>query len=1046
MDIAVLGPVELRAGTGEVVPVTGARLRTLVVLLALDANRAVPAGRLIDGVWGDAPPAGAPNALQALVSRLRRAAPELLVEAAPAGYRLVIDPDRVDAHRFTRLAAADPGAALALWRGDLDFPEVARAEAVRLEGLRLSASRARLAAELAHRDVVPELESLVAAHPLDEALVALLIRALRRAGNPARALAVFEAARRRLADQLGVDPSDELAGLHLELLRDQPAVRRGNLPAEVSSFVGRGADVRAVRELVGGHRLVTLTGPGGSGKTRLSVEAGARLPGEVWRVELAPVRDPAEVPQAVLNAMEMRGRVTIAGVVESLSPLARLRDALAGRELLLILDNCEHLITAAAQLADALLRAAPGLRLLATSREPLGIPGERIFPVEPLALPPAGADPGVATGFPAVRLLLDRAPGVELTAANVEPVVRVCRALDGMPLAIELAAARLRTLPVAVLADRLADRFRLLTGGSRAALPRHQTLRAVVDWSWELLSAPEQRLWRWLAAFPGGADVTAAEQVCGSDLDLLGALVDKSLLVLGPDGRYRMLETIREYGLERLAEAGETEECRQALTGHLLALAREAEPRLRRPEQLTWLRRLDAEHDNLHAAVQGAITAGDKRTAAALVAYLGWYWWLRGHRTEGARLCTAVTAMPGDADREELALVHTFAGLNGVEGELDADAALGAFRAAQRLVAGTPAAHPVLRLLRPLAAVFAGPAELAAFCGAEALHHDDDPWLQAVGKMITAHVRLNFGGSAVDAETEMNDALAGFRQVGERWGIGYTLSALADLAAARGAYRPAAAWQRESLDLAVEMGSREDLPQLAVKLADALRLAGEHAEARRALKLAERYAEEAGLPALMATVHHGYATIARADGDLTEARERMAQVLRLIDRATVAPQFRATARSTQGLIEGAAGNLPLARRRHEDALRTAVASRDSPVIAIALTGLADLAMREGDPARAAFLLGAAVSVRGSRDRSVPDFDRIARAARDALGDAGFTAAHRRGDGVTMATAWTAGGSDAPLEGPDGERGEDHQKDRAPDQGLGDRSGDRPAVE
>ena len=641
----MLGPLELRGRTGEPVPIAGARLRTLLILLALDAGRVVSADRLIDGVWGDRPPAAAGNALQALVSRLRRAAPDLSVEAAPAGYRLAIDPDRVDAHRFARLIRdGELAAALALWRGpalaDAAFPDAVSAAVTRLDQLRMKTLRERIAADLSRgggAELVPELEELVAAHPLDEPLAALLIRALRGAGSPGRALESYERIRKSLADALGTDPSVELAELHLDLLRADPKPRaRGNLPAELSSFVGREADVRAVHDLIARHRLVTLIGPGGSGKTRLAVEAGPAFAGGVadggWLVELAPVTDPAEVPQAILTALGLRSQVLLqrhplSGMTEA-DPLTRLKEGLAGKELVLILDNCEHLIGTAARVADELLRAAPGLRLLATSREPLGLPGEQLWPVEPLALPPAEAGAAAAAGFPAVRLLLDRAaaarPGFALDAASTGPVVRICRALDGMPLAIELAAARLRTLPVDLLADRLGDRFRLLTGGSRAALPRHQTLRAVVDWSWELLDEPERALWRRFTLFAGGADVTAVEQVCGADIDLLGALVDKSLLAL-VDGRYRMLETIREYGRERLAAAGEAEALRVAHARYLLALATEAEPQLRRADQLSWLRRLGDDHDNLHAAVRAAVEAGDTATAVSLTARLGWY-------------------------------------------------------------------------------------------------------------------------------------------------------------------------------------------------------------------------------------------------------------------------------------------------------------------------------------------------------------------------------------------------------------------------------------
>ncbi|WP_213013078.1 BTAD domain-containing putative transcriptional regulator [Paractinoplanes toevensis] len=1028
MDIAVLGPVELRSRTGDAVPVAGARLRTLLLLLALDANRVVTAGRLIDGVWGDEPPQAAGNALQALVSRLRRAAPELTVEAAANGYRLVIDPDRIDANRFTRLAEEDPVTALRLWRGDLDFPEVARGDARRLEELRLAALRRKLAAQ---PDAVPELEGLVAQHPLDEPLAALLMRALRDQGNPGRALEVFETVRKRLADQLGTDPSPELAELHLDLLRAAP---RGNLPAEVSSFVGRENDVKAVCALLASHRLVTLLGPGGNGKTRLSVEVGLKVPGEVWRVELAPVTDPAEVPQAVQTALRLRGQVLIGRatpVMSTSEPLARLAEALAGREMLLILDNCEHLIGAAAELADTLLRAAPGLRLLTTSREPLGIPGERLHAVEPLALPPVGADAGTASAFPAVRLLLDRAPAVVLTGDNVEPVIRICRALDGMPLAIELAAARLRTLPVAVLADRLADRFRLLTGGSRTALPRHQTLRAVVDWSWDLLGEAERRLWRRFAMFHGGADVAAAEQVCDADPDVLGALVDKSLLVLGPDGRYRMLETIREYGLERLAEAGESESQRMALAGWLLALATAAEPRLRSADQLVWLRRVSDEHDNFHASTRAAIDAGDKATAAAFVARLGWYWWLRGHRMEGAGLAAEVAAMPGEADREDVALTHTFASINGLEGALSIDAVQEHFRLAEANGAGPDAAHPALRLLQPLAAIFDNFDPDVGFRAVEPLFEDPDPWLRASAKMIVGHLRLNFGYSGESVIADMREALAGFRSVGERWGIGFTLSALGDLVAADGDFAQGVRLQREAMALVREVGIREDLPQLEVKMAHQLYLAGEHDEARRVLKQSWEEAEEIGLPEVMASVQYGYATIARLEGDLEVARDMIGRSAEMMSNPSFAPQFGSMTRSTQGLIEAAAGNLELAGRHHAEAVRIAVDTRDAPVIAMAVIGLADLAVREGAPERAAFLLGAADAVRGGRDRTVPDTERVMFEARAALGDAGYEAAYRRAAGITVAEVKDL--SDPAAEGPDGERSEGDQQDRRPDQ-------------
>jgi predicted ATPase/DNA-binding SARP family transcriptional activator len=1053
VDVAVLGPLELRGRDGAGVPVAGARLRALLVLLALDANRVVTAERLIDGVWGDEPPAAATNALQALVSRLRKTAPELVVEGMPNGYRLVIDADCVDVHRFVRLAPRDPAAALGLWRGEPDFPDVARADAVRLTELKLTAQRRHLAEQMALRDVVPELEGLVAADPLDEQLVALLMKALADQGKTSRALEVFERTRQELAERLGTDPRAELAELHLELLRADAPVKRGNLPAEVSSFVGRDSDVRTVKELIAGHRLVTLLGPGGSGKTRLSVEVGSRLPGEVWRVELAPLTDPGEVPQAIVTALRLRGQLQF-GRPAAKATTNALLEMLAGREMLLILDNCEHLIAAAADVADTLLRAAPGLRLLTTSREPLGIPGERIHAVEPLALPPVGSGASVASGFPSVRLLLDRAAGFRIGEDNVEAVVRVCRALDGMPLAIELAAARLRTLPVAVLADRLADRFRLLTGGSRTALPRHQTLRAVVDWSWDLISEGERRLWRRFAVFHGGADVTMVERVCDTDVDLLAALVDKSLLVFGADGRYRMLETIREYGLERLAEAGEAESQRLALAHYLLEIAAEAEPHLRGRDQLLWLHRLGEEHDNLHASIRAAIDAGDAATAYALVARLGWYWWLRGHRMEGAALAAEVSTLtvraeenappgraevstltgkaeenapPGRAeestpagkaeestltgapDEEDIGLTHAFAAINGLEGAIPIDQVQSHFLAAERHGAGRDARHPALRLIKPLVGIFEQPDADAGFQAVEPLFDDPDPWLRAVSRMIVAHLRLNFGQSSEAAAADMREALAGFRAIGERWGIGFSLSALADLAAADGDFAQAVRWQYEAIALVREVGIREDIPQLEVKLAHQLWMGGELAEARRMLKQSRQSAEEIGLPEVIASVQHGYATFARMEGNLDEARTAARVAAREMDNPTFAPQFRATTRSTLGSIEAQAGDLAAAREHHAAALRMAVETRDQPVIAQVLVGVADLALREGDPERAAFLLGAADAVRGSRDLAVPDTDRIIVETRAALGDAGFTEAYGKAAQVTVATATEVSG-------------------------------------
>jgi predicted ATPase len=375
----------------------------------------------------------------------------------------------------------------------------------------------------------------------------------------------------------------------------------------------------------------------------------------VWFVPLAGVRGALDVPQAVLVAIGIPETVRLLEAREITQPLDRLVDALAAKRLILVLDNCEHLIDAVARLADRLLSAAPGVRILTTSREPVGITGESLCPVPALALPPEDADAESAQEFEAVRLFADRAaavrPGFALDADTVEPVVRICRALDGTPLAIELAAARLRALTPAQVADRLDDRFRLLNVGSRTALPRHQTLRAVVDWSWELLDDAERRVLRRLSVFSGGATPESAEQVLGDDvIDVIASLVDKSLVMAtgNAEVRYHLLETVRAYAAERLAEAGEEKQLRDAHATYFRDLAERAEPELRRHDQLFWADRLTAERDNCTTALRHAIDTRDAEMGLRLVGGLAWFWILRDYEAEAGQWAVAVWKIADD--------------------------------------------------------------------------------------------------------------------------------------------------------------------------------------------------------------------------------------------------------------------------------------------------------------------------------------------------------------------------------------------------------------
>ena len=1120
VQIAVLGPLEVRADAGQPVEVGGARLRRLLILLALEPGRVVTTSRLVDGVWEDDRPAGAANALQALVSRLRRAIPEIVLESRPAGYRLVVEPDAVDARRFERLAAAgrarlpvDPAGAaatlreaLALWRGpalaDVADADFARARVARLTELRLTAIEDRVEADLrlgAGPSLVPELQELVAAHPLREPPIGQLMRALRAAGRPSAALSVFEQARGRLADQLGADPSPGLTTLHMAVLRGEPdsahpdprrrpdgaAGPAGSLPApgaaqpgaagrtttgpsttgpsttgpgaqgpttngagpdrgrtnlrtELTSFVGRDADAERIGALLAASRLVTLTGPGGSGKTRLAIEAArpllARAPDGVWLVELAPVSDPAEVPQGVLTVLGLREHALIgtarirSPTEQATDPSARLAAGLAGKDLLLVLDNCEHLVEGAAALAGRILGDCPGVRILATSREPLGIMGETLWPVPPLALPPAGADTPAALGYASVQLLAERAaavrPGFAVDAGNVAAVVQTCRALDGMPLAIELAAARLRSMTPEQVAARLDDRFRLLTGGNRTALPRHRTLQAVVDWSWDLLDGAEQALWRRLAVFAGGATAEAAERVAAGGpvapdrvADLLTALVDKSLLA--PTGsaepRYRMLETIRAYGLDRLAEAGERDRLRAAHAAYFRDLAEAAEPLLQTRDQLYYLGRLADEHDNLHAALRNAIAAGDAATAVRLVAALGWYWWLRGHRAEGAELTREALELPGEAPPASRALAYGWGAMNAFGSGHEPAAASDWLRAATEATAAAKAAgsagtaadpaarHPMLRLLGPFQALMATSDQDRALGLLRELYDDEDPWLAAIARVMHAAVAVNLGRRYTEAEADLLVALDTFRQVGERWGLSLTFGVLSQLTGLGGDHARAAGYLQESLALAAELGAEEDVPQLGAALVHELWMSGQTGRAAEALAEACRRAERAGLPESLAAVYYTAGELARRTGDPDTARDHLRQAAAAAAAPGVARQWRAGIAGALGWLDLAAGDLDAARATLTEALQTALASVDAPIIAQILVAVADLAVCSGDPARAAALLGATESILGLPEPSLLDLPRVAAAARKALGERAFTEAYQSGRGTTMQT-------------------------------------------
>ncbi|GAT64452.1 SARP family transcriptional regulator [Planomonospora sphaerica] len=1030
--VELLGPFEVRNRDGAVVEVPGTRLRALLAALALEPGRIVTRARLVDWIWGRRPPADEANALQALVSRLRRVLPEGVIEAASGGYRLAVAPDAVDVCRFEHLVgrarAAEPAAraellrsALALWRGTaladiaLRDGDAFDAAVARLEELRVTALGDRVDADIRlgrGSELVAELTGLVAAYPLREGFAAALMRALAEAGRGTEALTVYQRTRERLAEELGADPSAELSALHVALLRgelgERAENRRTNLRAELTSFVGRDDDVSALAALAVGHRLVTLTGPGGSGKTRLAAETArtmlAGLPDGAWLVELASVRAGGELAQAALTAIGLRDQGLLGGARGG-EPAERLIAALRERAVLLVLDNCEHVIEAAAAFADRLLGECRNLRILATSREPLGITGEVLWRVEPLALPAEGADPAEDGSAPAVRLLRDRADlvrkDVGSDARTLSAMARICRALDGMPLAIELAAARLRTMSVDQLARRLDDRFRLLTGGSRTVLPRHKTLRAVVDWSWDLLTEAERGVLRRLSVFSGGVSLEAAERVCGGGalageqvLDVLTALIEKSLLLADGEGapRYRMLNTIREYAGHRLAEAGETEPVRRAHLAYITELAETADPHLRTAGQLEWLAVLEAEQDDINAALRGAIAEGWAQEAMRLVAAAGWYWFLSGRRAEGTELSVAAASLDGEVSDEVRAMAYTIVTVfvsSGVGG--DQYQAREWIQKAHRFAERSGHRHPLLGFVVPLEAMLRGPAEfLPAF---EPLIAGDDPWVSAQARLARGRLRLTLGGDETDVDLDAEIALAGFRGVGDRWGIALALAFLGDRLAMRGEFARACEHYEEAVAALTALGATEDAVGVRARQAQLYWLLGDERSSASAMADAQRYADGIAWPDTVAELTIAKADLARWRGEPDEARRHLATVRAMLDDEERIGLVRAKAMDMYGYL---AGDLEESRAYRAEAFRVAAEQEFPPMLAEVLIGIADLALRQGRAEQAVRLLAAGDTVRGTPDRAQPDASRIAAEARGRLGEAAFAEAVRAG--------------------------------------------------
>ena len=635
-----------------------------------------------------------------------------------------------------------------------------------------------------------------------------------------------------------------------------------NLPLELSSFVGREKELVDVKRLLEDTRLLTLTGSGGCGKTRLALAAASVLvegfEDGVWLVELAPLADPALVPQVVASTLGVREQ-------PGRSPTETLSDYLGSKKMLLVLDNCEHLIEACAEVAEALLRSCPELRVLATSREALGITGEVAWPVPSLSLPDLRRLPDFESlpQYESARLFVERTaavkPNFALTEQNAAAVAQVCYRLDGIPLALELAAARTKVLPVEEISERLDDCFRLLTAGSRTAMPRHRTLRATMEWSYDLLSDEERLLFRRLSVFVGGFSLEAAEFVCAVEdperddvLELLSHLVDKSLVMAwepGGEARYRLLEMVRQYGMEKLDESGETAEVERRHAAFFLGMAEQVEPYLNGPEQVSRLDTLEIENGNLRFAMNWAHSEGKAKIAARLGWALRRFWFVRGHQSEGRRWME--TLLERDIPPYPRSRVAMLAALMSY--------AQGDYRACEgyapealelsRRTSDEPCAAYALTLLG------LGAMRREDFDEATARFEEALPLLRSSGEEQTVPLVLVWLGnvSLVQGDRErathmFEEALILARRRGDRLATNIALYNLAQLALSEADFGPAARMLEEGLTLSLQMGDQANLSYFLEGLAVVAGALGEAERSARVLGAAEGSMEEAGAP------------------------------------------------------------------------------------------------------------------------------------------------------------------------------------------------------
>jgi len=1046
MEIRLLGPVEVIDESARRIPLQGVRSRSLLAALALEAGSAVSVDRLVDALWGDAPPEGSANALQRHVSTLRKLLGSDTIERRGGGYALAFAQMTVDVRAYeevdrrgrTAMSAGEfPGArmhfveALQFWRGDalsdLTDGEYFRPDTTRLNEARLATLEARIDADLAlgeHASLIAELEGLVETFPLREHFWAQLMLALARAGRQAEALRTYQMARAVLLEELGLEPSDELRSLeHMILNQDEDVAsrrtpteqrRRSNLAMPITRLIGRVAEVTGLRRTLAQDRLVTVTGTGGAGKTRLALEVArdwlASTDENVWLVELAGVRDADAVVPAVAAALQL-------AEASDRASTARIKQFLGRTPTLLVLDNCEHLIETAATLARDLLGACPSLRLLTTSREPLALTGEVVFPLAPLQL--AEAVSLFAERARAVGSQLFADDGLSLEEAKV--VEQLCRELDGLPLAIELAAARMRSMHIRVLATELSDRFRVLTRGDRIAPARKQTLRAAVDWSYELLFDDERTVFERLAVFVGGCSLDAACEICSDDKitesdvqQILERLVDKSLVVARFDGaatRYDMLQTLLDYSGERFSASSDASRVTRKHTDYFLALCERAIAAQRGEDQRGWLQTMHADSENIRIALAAVTQSGDAVAAQTVTGALGWFWWFSGRATEGAGWMATASAIEGSVPplvRARMLVWSVYLGNGHVAGrpllnhEVDeiVDEAERCFRAAGAIeeLAVTMSLIAIMystRGYQPRAQKLILDAER------ELVALPASPRVIAMRTWVSAR-RALYEGRGADADEGLSRAVQLLDELGDLTLCAFSAPYRGRLALQRGDVKASVAVLEEGLRLTRELQLLGLADLVGADLGDVLVVRGDFDRARDLLTEALNagrdviYLPGYGRPLI------ALAALERRAGNFEAAQAAAEEALELV----IAGNNRegiAQCLAMLGYLAEMCGDIATARAHHAQALSYALETNGSRPLALALEGLAGAACADGNAAQAARLLGAADALRRtswptgwSVASAEGDHQRIADMARRDLGDVAYTKAFTAG--------------------------------------------------